>query len=148
MNKMILLFAPVLAAGIVFGVSRASFSKSGVPDKISQTASYDRLSEKGEKLLNREIIDPLRSKKEKRVKTNMYSRCPSGMTYYLTEAPSAKQPHFVGEVIDRMGCESLTVCFFRIDRNEEVLEAKTTEEGEYLPVAEWKKEARRPEWSF
>lgn len=148
MNKFVLLLAPVLSAGILFGVSGSSFMRSGLPEgRPEQVATYG-LPEKGEALLMREIVEPLRAKKGKRPKAEMYSRCPSGVTYYLSESPSEQNNHYTGRVVDRMGCSSELVCLFRIDRNEEVLEAKSTEEQEFLPVAEWKKTTRNTNWSF
>lgn len=149
MNKFVLLLAPVLSAGILFTVSRSSFMDSGLPDGRPEKVETYGLPEKGEKLLNREIVDPIRAKKGKATRADMYSRCPSGVTYYLTATPENEGgDYYVGEVADRVGCRHNLVCVFRMDKSMEVLEAKSTEEEtEYLPVAEWKK-AARAEWSF
>lgn len=148
MNKFVLLLAPVLSAGVLFGISGSSFLRSGAPEEQPEHTVVYGLPEKGEALLNREIIEPLRAKKGKRPKAEMYSRCPSGVTYYLTASVSDGDENYEGQVLDRMGCSSKLVCLFRIDKNEEVLEAKSTEEAAYLPVAEWKKTTRNTEWSF
>lgn len=150
MNKFVLLLAPVLSAGIIFGYSHASFSKSGTARVKSENTDYPTLSEKGEKLLNKEIIDPLRAKNgQSKQKLQSFSRCPSGVTYWVDAGPTEGNEYFTGEVIDRKGCEEITVCYFRLDRKEEVLEAKSKNEAgsKYLPVAEWKKSAKA-EWSF
>lgn len=146
MNKVMLIFAPVLAAGIMFGVSGASFMKSGIPETLPESVAYSSLPEKARLLLEKEIINPIQSKK-KHTKSEMYSRCPSGVSHYVTASPSEKDKHYEGRVVDRVGCSSKTVCYFRIDMKQEVLEAKSLEDGEYMPVAEWKQQARGT-WSF
>lgn len=146
MNKIVLIFAPVLAAGILFGFSGAGFMKSGIPETLPEHIEYATLSEKGKKLIMEQIIDPLQSKK-KQAKAEMYSRCPSGIKHYVAEEPTQENPYFTGTVVDRSGCSSTTICYFRMDKKEEVLEAKSTEEDDYLPVAEWKK-SMRGNWVF
>ena len=142
-----LIFAPIVAAGVLFGVSGSNFLKSGIPDSLPEANVTYTLTEKGEKLLRKEIIEPIQSKK-KYTKAEMYSRCPSGVTHYVSSEPTEADAYYTGIVRDRTGCVSQVVCYYRIDKKSEVLEAKSNQEADYMAVAEWKKSMNGTEWSF
>jgi len=149
MNKLVMIFAPVVTAGVFFAFSGSSLMESGLPDTFPEKAEYYTLSEKGDKLIRNEIVSPLQAQKRKSsIKAEMMSRCPNGVSYYLTADPTDKKPYFEGQVVDRVACHGETVCFFRIDKNEETLEAKSKEEQAYMPVDEWKKTMKGTVWSF
>ena len=148
MNKMMLVFAPVLAAGIMFGISGAGFLKSGVPEELPEKIEVYGLQTKGEALLRKQIIEPIQNKK-RQTKSEMFSRCPSGVSHYVSSVPTAENEYFVGRVVDRVGCNSEVVCYFRIDKEEESLEVKSKEQDDsYMSVAEWKKSESAARWSF
>jgi|GEM_PF-2246458 len=148
MNKMMLVFAPVLAAGIIFGVSGSGFLKSGIPEELPEKVEVYTLQKKGEALLMKQIIGPIQGKKHQ-TKSEMFSRCPSGVSYYVSSVPTDGNDYFLGRVLDRVGCNSKVVCYFRIDRQEELLEVKSVEKDEYyVSVGEWKKSTEAKQWSF
>lgn len=144
-----MLLAPVVTAGMFFAFSGSSLSESGLPDTLPDKAEYYTLSEKGDKLIRNEIVGPLQAQKKKSmVKADMMSRCPNGVSYYLTSEPTQNDPYFSGQVMDRVACHGEVVCFFRVDKKEEVLEAKSKQEQAYMPVDEWKKSMKGTVWSF
>jgi hypothetical protein len=148
MNKMMLVFAPVLAAGIMFGVSGGNFLKPGIPEELPEKVEVYNLQAKGEALLMKQIIEPIQGKK-RQTKSQMFSRCPSGVSHYVSSVPNEENGYFLGRVTDWVGCNSAVVCYFRIDRQEESLEVKSQESDEnYMSVAEWKKSGEAKQWSF
>jgi hypothetical protein len=103
---------------------------------------FQDLSEQGKKRIESELMKPLRRKLgiEKDVRT--FSRCPSGLSYYIAGNPTDESPYFIGNVTNYMGCHGMPVCQFRMTKNEESLDVCPMNEdhelvGNYMPVAEF-----------
>lgn len=80
------------------------------------------ITQKGEKLIEKELMVPLRKKMGITANGNLFSRCPSGLRYQVFADPTDEVPYFYGKVKNYNGCKGTDVCLFRISSDEEILE--------------------------
>jgi hypothetical protein len=103
----------------------------------NQPTAYE-LTDKGNTLINSTLVEPIKKKfKLKTDKSEMFSRCPSGTSYYITEYPTASNPYFIGKVAEYRGCNPNELCVFRLHENEDNLEVWDENKSAYKSSKEW-----------
>lgn len=148
MNKYALIISPIIVSALVFMFSAGDFARKGIPLEKPETVEYVALSEKGKALLDQELMNPIKSRLGGKVKTESFSRCPSGLRHFVEKAPESDDPYFYGIVVNRQGCREKEICAFRIDAKEEKVEARSGDAAEFVSAAEWRKNSKNETWDF
>jgi hypothetical protein len=118
-----LIITTILCAFIPFGDTREDFNKS--------------LTEKGRKLIEKELLAPMRKQLKIKANTEMFSRCPSGLRYYVKEYPTETSPYFVGNLKNYRGCSAHKVCDFRLSVHEDKMEIRDNDSQDYTASTAW-----------
>ncbi len=100
-------------------------------------ASPQYLTEKGDQLIRSTLIQPLQTKLGIRVDKKSFSRCPSGLGYYIVLEPHANRHYFQGTVENYRGCQGKRVCSFRLNEDENQLEVWSKSQHRFLGVKRW-----------
>lgn len=106
---------------------------------VDLLANVERLmTSKGRKLIQEELLNPLNDKLKLKPNAKMYSRCPSGLSYYVEKAPVSANPYFYCVLTNSKGCDSRIVCKFRMPLNESTIQIEEeNQENEYVDSKSW-----------
>lgn len=115
----------------------------GISEKVINTASQKEfgreyyMSEKGEQILQNELIKPLQKVLKIKNTTKMFSRCPSGLGFIVLQNPESQQEYFQGLIENFVGCEGKEICTFRMNASETSLEVLDTQREQYVSARQW-----------
>ena len=129
MKKQSLMSIAVVAMVLTTVLCAATFYKQTTTDKV--------LSERGHRLLQRELVSPLRKKMNIKVRGEMFSRCPSGLQYQIVANVSDNSAYFGGVLRNYVGCEGNKLCRFRVNANEDRIEVYDEANKQFVGVQAW-----------
>ncbi|TAF68203.1 MAG: hypothetical protein EAZ55_00440 [Cytophagales bacterium] len=115
-------------------VSIASASQN-----VSNT-EYLEMTKKGEDLIKKQILTPVKIRMGITANGKAFSRCPSGIAHYVMEFPTVKESkhkYFQGKVVNYVGCSDIEICSFRMDKDETILEIYEDSKKQYIPAETW-----------
>ena len=102
-----------------------------------QTAGDKTLSERGHRLIQRDLVSPVRKKLNIKVRGEMFSRCPSGLQYQIVANVNDNSAYFGGVLRNYVGCEGNKVCRFRVNTNEDRLEIFDENNQQFISAQAW-----------
>ncbi len=129
MKKQVLMTILVASVVLVTGLSAATFYKKTVADKI--------MSEKGHRLVQRELVSPIRKKLNIKARGEMFSRCPSGLDYQIVANVNDNSAYFGGVLRNYVGCEGNKICRFRLNANEDRVEIFDEANKQFVSAQTW-----------
>jgi hypothetical protein len=111
---------------------------------LSKKSNFE-LTEKGTNLINNRLVTPIKQKfKLKTNKAEMFSRCPSGTSFYVNDYPTNSNPYFLGRVSHYKGCNGIEICSFRLSEDENQLEVWDKVKRQYTTPEKWLAKATMP----
>ena len=116
-----------------------NLSQEPIPTELALQNQQYLMSEKGEALIENELITPLQHKLKVKHNTKMFSRCPSGLAYAILQNPYNQKGYYEGAVENYTGCKGEQICTFRLNADENVLEVFHTEKNKFMSVKKWLK---------
>ena len=129
MKKQVLMSMLVVSMALATILSAATFYKKMVSDKV--------MSEKGHRLIQRELVSPVRKKLNIKARGEMFSRCPSGLQYQIVANVNDNSAYFGGVLRNYVGCEGNKVCRFRLNANEDRVEIFDEANKQFVSAQTW-----------
>ncbi|TAE75599.1 MAG: hypothetical protein EAZ85_02055 [Bacteroidetes bacterium] len=103
------------------------------------------LTEKGNKIINERLVTPIKQKfKFKMSKSESFSRCPSGTSFYVQDYPTNENPYFTGKVSHYKACKGIQMCEFRLSDDESQLEVWDENKRQFTSPEKWLAKASMP----
>ena len=119
----------LVAMVLVTMLAAKTFFKQSLNDKI--------LSEKGHRLVQHELVSPVRKKLNIKVRGEMFSRCPSGLQYQIVANVNDNSAYFGGVLRNYVGCQGNKVCRFRVNANEDRVEVFDESAQQFISAQAW-----------
>ncbi len=129
MKKQSLMSVAVVAVMLTTILCASTFYKQASEDTI--------MTEKGHRILQRELVSPIRKKMNIKVRGEMFSRCPSGLQYQIVANVSDNSAYFGGVLRNYVGCEGNKVCRFRVNANEDRIEVYDEANKQFVSAQAW-----------
>lgn len=129
MKKQVLMSMLLVSVVLATVLSAATFYQKIVGDKT--------MSEKGHRLVQRELVSPVRKKLNIKARGEMFSRCPSGLQYQIVANVNDNSAYFGGVLRNYVGCEGNKVCRFRLNANEDRVEIFDETNKQFISAQAW-----------
>lgn len=129
MKKQILMSVLAVCVVLTTVLSASTFYQKMVSDKI--------MSEKGHRLVQRELVSPIRKKMNIKARGEMFSRCPSGLQYQIVANVNDNSAYYGGVLRNYVGCEGNKVCRFRLNANEDRVEIFDEANKQFISAQAW-----------
>jgi hypothetical protein len=129
MKKQFLIVLALVAVVITTTMTAATLYKTTSNDKI--------LSERGHRLVQRDLVSPVRKKLNIKVRGEMFSRCPSGLQYQIVANVNDNSAYFGGVLRNYVGCEGNKICRFRVNANEDRVEIFDETNQQFISAQAW-----------
>jgi hypothetical protein len=95
------------------------------------------LTEKGHRLIQRELVSPIRKKLNIKTRGEMFSRCPSGLQYNVVSNASETMAYFGVSLRNYVGCDGKKICRFRVNASQDRLEVYDEAAQEFVVAQTW-----------
>ena len=119
-----------------------------IPAEINLPDQEYFMTEKGEDLIQNELITPLQNKLKIKHNAQMFSRCPSGLAYAILQNPDNPKGYYEGVVENYTGCTGERVCSFRLNATENELQVFHDEKNKFMSTKKWLKNPSGASTSF
>jgi|GEM_PF-3814063 len=129
MKKQSLMSVALAAVMLTTILCASTFYKQATGDKY--------LTEKGQRLIQRELISPVRKKLNIKIRGEMFSRCPSGLQHQIVANVSDNSAYFGGVLRNYVGCEGNKICRFRVNANEDRVEIYDESNKQFVSAQAW-----------